>query len=122
MESSESILNSVKRGLVGISEDYSVFDSQLIMHINTVLQRLYQLGVGPKEKPFTIADSEATWDQFVDDETMEMAKSYMVLRVRLLFDPPDSSYAIENIKAQIQEFEWLMNVQVDPEDTFLEDS
>lgn len=118
----DSILNSVKKGLVGLTDEYTVFDPQIIMHINTVFQRLHQLGVGPKEKPFKIDDASATWDQFVGDETMEMAKSYMVLRVRLLFDPPDSSYAIENIKEQIKEFEWLMNVQVDPEDTFLEDS
>lgn len=120
-----SILTSVKQGLGGIPPDNTDFDENLVLHINTVLQRFYQLRIGPIDKPFRITGVNETWGDFLGAETcldayMEMCKSDLVLRVRLLFDPPDSSYAIENIKALIKEFEWCMNAQVDDVDTFYE--
>ena len=121
-----SVLNSVKLGIGGIAEEYTVFDPTLIIYINGVFQRLYQIRVGPIDKPFVITGSEETWEEFLEAETsisadMEMVKSYMILRVRLLFDPPGSSYAMDNMQKIVQEYEWTMNVQVDAEDTFEED-
>ena len=124
--SETSILNTVKHGLDGIPEDYTVFDDTLIMHINGVFQRLFQLRIGPIDKPFKITGKSETWEEFLGGDTsvsadMEMVKSDMILRVRLLFDPPTSSYVIDNIQKLIQEYEWCMNTQVDSEDTYAED-
>ena len=105
------ILDSVKMGLGGITPEYTAFDQQIILFINTVFNRFYQLGIGPSDQPFKITAGTETWDQFIDDDSMEMAKADMILRVKLMFDPPGSSYGIESIKAQIQEYEWCMNVQ-----------
>lgn len=121
-----SILSDVKLGIGGIAEDYTVFDPTLIIYINGVFQSLYQLRVGPVDRPFSISGNAETWDDFLSDPScldadMEMVKSYMILRVRLLFDPPNSSYAIDNMQKIIQEYEWRMNVQVDSETTFDEE-
>ena len=125
-ETRTSILNSVKAGIGGIPEEYTVFDDTLIVHINGVLQRFYQMRIGPIDKPFKITGADETWEEFLGAETsvsadMEMVKSDMILRVRLLFDSPSSSYAVDNIQKMIQEYEWCMNTQVDSEDTYTED-
>lgn len=108
----ESILTSIKK-LLGITEDYTHFDPDLIMHINSVFMILTQLGVGPAEG-FTIEDETATWNDFVMDSNLECVKSYVHLKVKLLFDPPLSSAHIESINRMISEFEWRLNVAVDP--------
>lgn len=107
---SESILDSTKNAL-DVPEDYTVFDPNIIMHINTVFNKLNQLGIGP-EHGFQIEDSDSTWEDFLSNRILYNAvKSYMVLNVRLLFDPPGTSYHIQAIKEQIQELEWRLNVQ-----------
>ena len=109
----ESILDSVKNSL-GITSEYRYFDSQIIMHINSVFTILHQLGVGPNPE-FSINDESATWsDFFGDTESHNLIQSYMYLRVRMLFDPPTNSFLIESMKQQIQEYEWRLNVAVDP--------
>lgn len=113
----DSILASVRKG-VGIEQDYTHFDPDLIMHINSTFFTLFELGVGPQDKPFTIEDDSATWSDFIDDAYADAVRSYMVLKVRLLFDPPQSGSVIELMKAQIAEYEWRLNVRVDPEATF----
>ena len=107
----ESILTSVKK-LLGITEEYDHFDADLIMHINSVFMILTQLGVGPAEG-FTIEDETTSWNEFVGDSLIECVKSYMHLKVKLLFDPPLSSAHIESINRMISEFEWRLNVAVD---------
>lgn len=110
----ESILTSVKK-LLGIDETYTHFDSDIIMHINSVLMILTQLGVGPEEG-FMIEDDTSTWQDFIPEITaakLELVKSYIYLRVRLLFDPPLSGSVVESINRQIAEFEWRLNVAVD---------
>lgn len=108
----ESILTSIKK-LLGISEDYDHFDSDLIMHINTVFTTLTQLGVGPNEG-FSIEDESAKWEDFLPDERMiHSVKSYMFMKVKLMFDPPLSTGVIECIKEQIKELEWRLQVIVD---------
>lgn len=108
----ESILTSIKK-MLGITEEYDQFDPDIIMHINSVFMILTQLGVGP-ETGFYIEDDVATWADFLTDPTtLQMVKSYMYLKVRLLFDPPASSVIVECMNKSISEFEWRLNAEVD---------
>lgn len=108
----DSILTSIKK-LLGITKEYTHFDEDLIMHINSVLVVLTQLGVGPANG-FFISDDSDTWDDFLEDSVnVEMVKSYMYMKVKLLFDPPLSSSVIESMNRMIAEFEWRLNVAAD---------
>lgn len=110
----ESILTSIKK-LLGISEEYEHFDPDIIMHINSAFMILNQLGVGPSEG-FSIEDETSTWTDFVSDMTkVEAVKSYIHLKVKLLFDPPTSSAVIESYNRMISEFEWRLNVAAETE-------
>lgn len=112
----ESILNSIKK-LLGIAEDYDYFDSDIIMHINSVFATLMQLGVGP-EDGFSIDDESEKWEDFLPEERMlHSVKSYMFMKVKLMFDPPLSSAVIECTKEQIKELEWRLQVAVDSANT-----
>jgi len=105
----ESILTSIKK-LLGPTEEYDHFDPDIIMHINSVLSNLTLLGVGPAEG-FSIQDANDTWDEFIgDDPRLNHVKTYIYLRVRLVFDPPSSSAVIEAMKKEIDKLEWLLNV------------
>lgn len=109
----DSILGSIKK-MLGITDEYNVFDKDIVMHINSVFFVLTQLGVGPNEG-FSIQDETAVWDDFIPcGANLEAVKSYVYLKVRLLFDPPQSSALTEAINRQISEFEWRLNVAVDP--------
>lgn len=109
----DSILTSVKK-LLGIAEEYTAFDTDIIIHINSVFMILYQLGVGP-EKPFRIEDSKATWADFMGyDDNIDAVRSYVFMKVRMLFDPPQSGIVSESINNLIAEMEWRLNVAVDP--------
>lgn len=108
----ESILKSVK-AMLGLASDYTPFDNELIMHINSVFTILRQLGVGTKKAE--IEDEYDEWQTFFsDDYDIGLIKSYVYLKVRQLFDPPTSSGALEAIDRQIKEFEWRLNVEIDP--------
>ena len=109
----ESILTSIKK-LLGVPEEYVHFDSDIIMHINSVFMILNQIGIGPKNG-FSIADNFATWDEFLpaDNKNFEAVKTYMHLKVKLLFDPPQSSSVMECMKQMINEFEWRLNVEAE---------
>lgn len=108
----ESILTSIKK-LLGITEEYEHFDQDIIIHINSVFMILTQMGVGP-EDGFTIKDSTATWKDFTnDDKKIEAVKSYIYMKVKLLFDPPASSSVMEAINRSISELEWRLNIAVD---------
>lgn len=108
----ESILTSIKK-LLGIEENDDHFDSEIIPCINTVLDDLTQLGVGPSEG-YVIEDATSTWVDFLSNGEsqlrMERIKSYTHLRVKLLFDPPDSAAHISAIERQIDKLEWRINV------------
>ena len=105
----ESILTSVKK-LLGIDEEYKQFDVDIIIHINTVFMALTQIGVGPAEG-FTVTDEYSTWEEFIGNKPyLNSVKSYVYLRVKLLFDPPLSSAAIDSIKKLADEFEWRLQV------------
>jgi hypothetical protein len=108
----DSILTSVKK-MLGIAEEYEHFDADLLMHINSVFSILHQLGVGPADG-FMIEDKSSIWSDFISDESKYMlAKSYMFLKVKLLFDPPLSSAVLECYKTQISEYEWRLNITVE---------
>lgn len=114
---SDSILVSIKK-LLGITEEYDYFDADVIVYINMAFMVLYQLGVGPKT-PFSIEDASATWSDFMGDSTdLAGVKTYVFLKVKLVFDPPQSSAAMEAIKQNIAELEWRLNVTADPATTF----
>jgi hypothetical protein len=124
----QSILNSTKK-ILGIAEDYTVFDLDIITHINTAFSTLTQLGVGPAQG-FMIEDATEVWTDFIaDDLQYNSVKSYVFLKVRQLFDPPSTSYLIAATEKQIEELEWRLNVHreedgwVDPNppDYFIED-
>lgn len=105
----ESILISIKK-MLGLTEEYTHFDPDIIMHINSVFADLTQLGVGPAEG-FFIEDDTSEWADFLPEtNTFEAVKSYMHLRVKLLFDPPNSSAVIEAMKRDIDKWEWRLNV------------
>ena len=104
----DSILTSVKKDL-GIAEEYEHFDSDIIRHINSVFMILRQIGVGPS-KPFTITDKYDLWSDFLESDDMEAVKSYVYLKVRIIFDPPSSSGALESMNRLISEYEFRLNV------------
>ena len=107
-----SILTSIKK-MLGIAEDYIEFDEDIITHINSVFLNLMQLGVGPEEG-FMIEDDTAVWEDFIDDSIqLQAVKTYMYLKVKLLFDPPLSSSVTESFTRMIAELEWRLNVAVD---------
>lgn len=108
----ESILTSIKK-LLGIPEDYVHFDADIIMHINSVFTVLTQLGVGPEEG-FSIEDKTTVWNDFVPKgKSIAAVKSYVYMKVKLLFDPPQSSAVMESMNRMIGEFEWRLNVEAE---------
>lgn len=109
----ESILTSIKK-MLGIVEEYEHFDADLIIHINSVMAILTQIGVGPS-KGFSIKDATATWSDFVGEEPrIEFIKSYVYLKVKLLFDPSLNSGVTEATDRMISELEWRILVAADP--------
>ena len=106
----ESILTSIKE-LLGIDESYEHFDSQIVMHINTALMELTQLGVGPPDG-FRIEDASATWSDFIsnDDYRFEGVKTYIELNVKLVFDPPTSAAVIASMEKTLQRLEWRLQL------------
>ena len=125
---SESILTSTKK-ILGLEEDYTAFDFDVLTHINTAFSKLNQLGVGPVDG-YQIEDAAATWDAFLgSNPKYNMVKTYVYLVVRSFFDPPQSSIANTMMKEQIEQFEWRLNalreetewVEPDPDDLLLDD-
>ena len=105
----DSILESTKK-VLGIDEAYTVYDPDITMFINATFSTLHQLGIGPVAG-FAILDAAETWDDFIGtDLRLNSVRTYVFLRVRLLFDPPATSFAIGAMKEQIQELEWRLNV------------
>ena len=108
----DSILTSIKK-MLGIAEEYEHFDADLIMCINSAFMILTQMGVGPSEG-FRIEDKESYWDEFVDPEVnLESVKTYVFMKVKLMFDPPTSSAVMESMKNILSELEWRLVVEVE---------
>lgn len=104
-----SILNTIKH-MIGPSETYDYFDTDLIVHINSALATLTQLGVGPSTG-FAITGDTETWSDFLgNDLRLGAVKSFVYLQCRLAFDPPQNSSILSSIKEQIAELTWRINV------------
>lgn len=112
----ESILTSIKK-LLGISSDDTSFDTDIIIHINSVFMILRQMGVGPILEPFSIKDNTSTWEEYLEDRNdLESVKTYIYLKVKMVFDPPVNSSIIEAYNNLIHEYEWRLNSQIDYND------
>lgn len=118
----ESILTSIKK-LLGIQEEYHHFDADLIMYINGAILGLTQIGVGP-ESGFVVTGTDDLWTDFIEyEKLLEVVKPLIGFKVRLMFDPPQSSAAVESINNIIKEFEWRAMLVSDPiENWGLEDN
>lgn len=118
----ESILLSVKK-LVGVGADNPDFDADILTHINSVFAILQQLGVGP-ETGYFIVDDTATWTDYLGNYSVHvnMVKSYMAAKVRILFDPPVSSAVADSLNRICSEFEWRANVAAENHDLHKEAS
>lgn len=114
---SKSILMTIRQ-MIGPSASYDVFDTDLIIHINTAFSRLCQLGVGPKT-PFKIVDDTTTWDDFISSDAegfygrsaadmIADISQYIYLKTRMIFDPPASSSVANAFQSQIDTLEWTL--------------
>jgi hypothetical protein len=109
----DSILTSIKK-LLGIEEEYTHFDADIIIYINSILSVLTQLGIGPTTG-YAITDKTAKWEDFLGEgAAVGTVQAYVYLRVRLLFDPPTAAAAIESMNRIVSEFEWRLHVSADP--------
>ena len=108
----DSILITIKK-MLGLAPEYPPFDTDIIVHINTYLQVLNQLGVGVDG--FTITDESATWADFLSERSAseQMVKTYLYLRVRMVFDPPTSSILSQAIKENVDELGWRLRESVE---------
>ena len=113
MTVNDSILTSIKK-LLGIDEGYNAFDTDIIIHINSVLMHLNQLGVGP-EQPFSITGDSETWADFLGDKVTEFeaVKTFIYIKVRLIFDPPTNSFVVDAYDKTAKEYEWRLIVQAE---------
>lgn len=108
----DSILTSVKK-MLGIEEAYTHFDSDIVLHINSVMLSLNQLGIGPNTG-FMITDATATWSDLILNRLDFIAvKTFIFLKVKLIFDPPSSGFVVDAMERQIKELEWRLNVQAE---------
>lgn len=106
-----SILNDIKKSL-GIVPTYTEFDDQLIMSINSVFSTLHQLGYGPDEG-YEITDETDVWSDYIESTRMNFIKSYITMKVHVMFDPPTSSIAMESLNKAIAEYEWRINSEAE---------
>lgn len=116
----DSILTSVKK-VNGISESDTTFDGDIILHTNTVFSILCQLGVGPADG-FSIEDASALWTDFIPESSpkykkLNDVKTYVGLKVKLVFDPPSGSSVLAALKEQVNELEWRINVEAETRET-----
>lgn len=114
MKLNESILETIKVKL-GLNPDYDeAFDVNLVTSINTAFERLYTLGIGPQDKPFRIEDGDSKWTDFIEAENfIDSVIDYIYFKVKLMFDLPATSFAIEAVKNQIGELEFLFLCKAD---------
>lgn len=110
----DSILNTIKK-MVGVGVDYSVFDVDIIVLINSALSTLRDLGIGPKEA-FVVEDETQKWkDYILNINDFVDVKEYIFLKVKIMFDPPSSSYVLDAYKNRMSELEWRLNVRSESE-------
>ena len=109
----DSILMTIRKLVCG-NPYADHFDTDLLVHINACFSVLNQLGVGP-EKGFVVTDETQNWDDYTADSTvLNLVKTYITLKVRLIFDPPLTNSVLEAMNKEISQLEWRLNVAVDP--------
>jgi hypothetical protein len=109
VELKDSILQSTKK-LLGLARDYDAFDLDIITHINSAFSTLYQAGVGPLDG-YMISDENDVWSAFTGNQMhINDVKSYVYLKVRMLFDPPTTSFALAANEKMLDEYIWRLNV------------
>lgn len=108
-----SIFLTIKK-MIGLDADYHAFDTDILADLNSTLTIVCQLGVGPK-KPFVVTGESETWDDFFGEnkDLLELTKSYIYQRVKLMFDPPSSGVLNEAVERQLKEYEWRLVVAVE---------
>lgn len=108
----DSILDSIKK-LLGFDPDYTAFDTDIMIHINSTIMGLEQLGVGNNN--YQISSKDDTWGNYLagTNINLEAVKSFIYLKVRLIFDPPATSFTIEAYQKQIAEYEWRLFLQAE---------
>ena len=107
----DSILDSIKKNL-GIVPEYTAFDDQIILDINAAFSTLHQLGFGPDEG-FEITGIDEFWSDIIEEPRFNFVKSYVYMKVRVMFDPPTSSYALDALNKQIAEYEWRIKSEIE---------
>lgn len=108
----ESVLQSIKK-VLQIPSEYTAFDIDVTMHINSVLSTLYQLGFGATDDQFVITDGNDTWaNLFTGYKAVNMIQTYIGMRVKQIFDPFQTGFATTSYDAQIKELEWRINVAI----------
>lgn len=113
----DSILLTIKK-MLGLEENYTPFDVDVIIHINSALMILNQLGIGPKGG-FEISDASSKWSDFLTNSVnLGSVKNYVYLSVKMLFDPPTNSFVLDAMKRQVEELGWRLNVQAESAETF----
>ncbi len=111
---SDSILDGTKK-ILGIGPEHEMFDYDIMTHINSVFATLHQLGIGPSGG-FMIEDNSSKWDDYLEGKkNLNAVKTYVYLRVRLLFDPPANSFLVTSLNEQRQELEWRLTEQREEE-------
>lgn len=121
MPMDDSILNSVKRDLVGIMPDDDSFDGTLINDINSVFTILWEMGIGPKEG-FRIIDDDTHWTDYIPESpVLNLVRSYVPKKVKMMFDTPINGATKDALAEQVKEDEWRLSVAVDPPTTFSEE-
>lgn len=116
-ELSDSILVTVKK-LLGIEREYTQFDMDVIVNINSAIMTLRQLGVGPQDG-FSITGEDEKWEDLIgDSKLLDQVETYLYLKTKIVFDPPTSSFVLEAYKEQIKELEWRLEEQNNPENVF----
>ena len=117
MELTDSILATIKK-MLGLEHDYTPFDMDIIVLINSTFMTLHQLGIGPKEG-FSIRDYSAKWEDFLTNEVnLRAVQEYIYMKVRMVFDPPGNAFVMSAFEEQCREFEWRMNVQAESVENF----
>ena len=106
-----SILNDVKKAC-GVLPQYDIFDDQLIIDINAAFSTLHQIGYGPEEG-FAIEGPEEEWDEIIFSDRFNFVKNYVILKVHLMFDPPTSSIAVNQMNKEVEEYEWRIKSEVE---------
>lgn len=109
----ESILNTIKK-LLGLDKDDDSFDLDVMIHINSIIPSLSQLGIGPKNG-LIITSATQLWSEYIDSSVvnLEAVKTYIYLKTKLIFDPPTNSTTIEAINKNLSELEWRMMLAVE---------